>query len=488
MSDRRRAVNGFAWVAVERFGQQAIQIAVILVLARLLEPEEFGLIAMVTILLSVSQSLVDSGMGQALIRLPEITTVQRSTVFWFNAVVSVALFAVVYASAPWVAAFYEQPPLTDLIRFLALVIPLNALGLIQRTDLNQRMSFKDEALAQVPAMAVAGATAITLAYMGAGVWALAIEQVVLAGLSSLILWIRVRSDIRFLWDTSVFRDLFGFGYRLMLSGLIDTFFKDINKLVFGKAFGAATLGFYAQARKLQDLSTQNLVSIIKKVTYPILSQSGSPDRLASDYRKVVFLSSIGVIPLSAVLVLASEPVVLALLGQKWSFSAEILRITAISGMFYHLHAVNLNVLKVMGRSDLVLRLEIIKKANIALALVIGVPLGFMPLLWLLVAASFVALIINTWYTDRLIGYGIAKQILDVGQVGLLVLPMAVFLSVMQQVVRMDEVPVLAMVVAAAMILYAATIRLIRNEASDLVFRLAEPYLQRLRLGHLSRTP
>lgn len=486
--DRTLASNGFFWVSVERFGQQAIQIVVVLVLARLLEPAEFGLVAMVTILLSVSNSLVDSGMAQALIRKPVITTLERSTVFWFNAGISLALFGIVVLGAPWVARFYGQPELTDLVRFMALVIPFNAIGLIQRADLNQRMAFKDETLAQIPALALAAVVAIVLAFNGAGVWALAVQQVLLAAFSSLILWVRVKSDIRMRWDGGVFRELFGFGYKLMLSGLIDTFFKDVNKLVFGKVFGPVTLGFYAQARKLQDISTQNLVSIIKKVTYPLLAQSGDTGRLASDYRKVVQLSSFAVLPVSFVWIVAADPVVLVLLGGKWAFAADILRITAISGMFYHLHVVNLNVLKVLGRSDLFLRLEILKKVNLVVALLIGVRLGFEPLLWLLVAASFIALFINAWYTRKLIGYGIGKQLMDVSHVLVCCLPMIGFLATFQTAFPVRDLVSLALLGLGASATLLLSIRLIRNEASSLVMRLVDPYLHRLRVPYLTRTP
>lgn len=465
MSGPSDATRNVLWVAIDRFGQQAIGAIVLLVLARLLQPEEFGLVAMITIFISVSQSIADSGMAQALIRKPVITVEDRSTVFWFNLAIAIGLYGIIYIGSPAIARFYDQPALVDLTRVMALAIPFMALGIVQRADLAQRLQFKLEAMATFPAVVLSGAVSVILAWQGYGVWALAVQYVLMALASSLFLWMRVRSEVRFLWRKDVFKEHFGFGYKLMLSGLINTLFQDINKLVIGKAFGAAWLGFYAQGRKLQDLSTKNLINIIQKATYPMLSQSDQGGNLLQAYRKVVLLSSLGILPVVFFLVILAETVVVVLLGERWAPAAELLQISGLAGCLYHLHSINLNVLKVLGRSDLFLKLEILKKVNIVIALAIGVPLGIHGMLWMLVGASVVALFINTWYTERLIGYGFGSQIKDVAQVLLLCLAPVAIMLVARVMVPTASLPGLLSTMVAVILVYGVSIYLIRNEAT-----------------------
>jgi O-antigen/teichoic acid export membrane protein len=265
----------------------------------------------------------------------------------------------------------------------------------------------------------------------------------------------------------------------MLAGLLNTFFLDLNKVVIGKVFGANLLGFYAQARKLQDLTSKNLINIIQKATYPLLAQSDHKGELLESYRKVVILSSITILPVALVLILMAEPIVLVVLGSKWMISADVLKITGVSGLLYHLHSINLNVLKVLGRSDLFLKIELLKKSNTVIALLIGVPLGFEPMLWALVISSFVALIINTWYTEKLIGYGIGHQLKDVGQVFIMLIPFIVSVWLVGHFQWVNSILTLVLSMLVFALIFGLSIFFIKNETTHLVTQKLRPLIPKL---------
>jgi len=424
MSLKVQASKGFFWVAIERFGQQILQSVIFIILARLLSPDDFGLVAMLMIFFAVGQTFVDSGMGQALIRKEEITDQDRSTVFWFNLLLSVLFYGLIYIAAPYIADFYERPELIDLTRVMGLAILFFGIAIIQRSEMTQQLEFKKQAYAQIPAMFVAGTVSIVMAYKGFGVWALATQYLLVAFCSSVILWVLQPSVIRFRFSKDSFNELFGFGYKLLISGFINTIYQHIYKLVIGKYFVASTLGFYTQAKKLQDLASKNLVGIIQKVTYPLLSKAGKePERLKRGYRQVIQLSSFLIFPGMLLLILLAKPIIIFVLGPQWEPSVPFLQIVCLSGILYHLHAINLNILKVLGRSDLFLKLEIIKKINTTIAILVGLQFGIYGLLIGQVISSYIALIINTYYTAKFLEYSITEQLQDVLRILVLSLPM-----------------------------------------------------------------
>ncbi len=424
MSLKTQASKGFIWVAIERFGQQILQSVIFVILARLLSPEDFGLVAMLMIFFEVGQTFVDSGMGQSLIRKEEITDQDRSTVFWFNLLVSFIFYGLIYMGAPYIADFYSRPELIDLTRVMGLSIIFFGIAIIQRSEMTQQLQFKKQAYAQIPAMVIAGTLSIIMAYNGYGVWALATQYLLVAFCSSLILWMLQPSVIEFKFNKNSFNELFGFGYKLLISGIISTIYQHVYKLVIGKYFLASTLGYYTQAKKMQDLASKNLVGIIQKITYPLLAKAGKePERLKRGYRQVIQLSSFLIFPGILLLIILAEPIVVFVLGPQWAPSIPFLQIVCVSGILYHLHSINLNILKVLGRSDLFLKLEIIKKVNTTIAILIGLQFGIYGLLIGQVISSYIALIINTYYTAKFLDYTIAEQAKDVLKVLLLSFPM-----------------------------------------------------------------
>lgn len=429
MSLKTQASEGFLWVAIEKFGQQILQTLFFIILARLLSPEDFGLVAMIMILFALAQTVVDSGMGQALIRKEKITNQDRSTVFWFNLIISFVLYGFIYIGAPYIAGFYNRPELVDLSRVMGLAIIFFGIAIIQRSEMTQQLEFKKQAYAQIPAIIVAGTVSIIMAYNGYGVWALATQYLLVAFCSSLILWVLQPSIIKFQFSNESFKELFGFGYKLLISGFINTIYQHIYKLVIGKYFVASTLGYYTQAKKMQDLASKNLIAVIQKVTYPLLAKTGQePERLKRGYRQVIQLSSFLIFPGMLLLIILAEPIVIFVLGQQWAPAIPFLQIVCISGILYHLHAVNLNILMVLGRSDLFLKLEIIKKVNTTIAIFIGLQFGIYGLLIGQVISSYIALFINTYYTAKFLEYRILEQVQDVFKILVLSFPMALIVG------------------------------------------------------------
>lgn len=477
MSLKNQAAKGLFWVAIERLGQQLLQTIIFIVLARLLTPEDFGLIAMLMIFFAIAQSLLDSGMGQALIREKEITDQDRSTVFWFNLFISIAFYGLLYTSAPFIAEFYERSELISLTRVMGLAVLFFGVAIVQRSELTQQLEFKKQAYAQIPAVVIAGVVSVTMAFKGFGVWALVAQYLLVAICSSIALWIVQPANIRLQFDKESFTKLFGFGYKLLLSGLLNAVYQHIYKLVIGKYFVATTLGFYTQAKKLQELVSQNFVGIIQKVTYPLLAKAGTePARLKRGYRQVVQTSSFVIFPGIILLMMFAEPILRFVLGEKWVPATNFLQIVCLSGILHHLHSINLNVLKVLGRSDLFLKLEVIKKINITVAIFIGIRFGIYGLLIGQVISSYIALFINSWYTARFLDYSLLEQLEDVFYVLLLSSPMIVVLAISMVFIPVSSLWILIGYIILAALIYIVGNLLYRSQVVDTLLGMLHPYL------------
>lgn len=410
---KHKTLKGTLWSSVERFSVQGIAFVVMIVMARILTPEDYGLVGMVTIFVAVSQSLVDSGFSQALIRKQDRSETDNSTVFFFNIAVGLVLYLILFLCAPLIARFYDQPLLTPLTRLISLSVLINSFVVVQRALLTVRIDFKTQAKASLAAAIIAGAVGITMAYTGFGVWAIVWYQLVNLAVNVGLLWVFSKWRPRLLYSWASFRELFSFGSKLALSGIIDTLYNNIYLIVIGKVFKASDLGYYTRAHQFAQFPSSNLSAIMQRVTFPVLCTiQDDDDRLRSVYRRFLRLSAFVVFPLMCGLAGVSYPFIRLILGEKWLFSAGLLQIICLSMMWYPVHAINLNLLKVKGRSDLFLRLEIIKKCLGVAVLCATVPLGLVAMCWGSVVSSILCLVINTRYTGRLIQVGFLVQMRD----------------------------------------------------------------------------
>lgn len=428
---KQKTVKGTVWSAVERFSVQGVQFIVMIVMARILTPEDYGLVGMLAIFLAVSQSLIDSGFSQALIRKMDRTEIDNCTVFYFNIVVGLVLYLILYFLAPLVAKFYDAPAITSIMRVICISVIINSLVVVQRALYTVNIDFKTQAKASLSAAIVSGIIGITMAYKGFGVWSIVTQQLTNLGINAGLLWLFSKWRPRLLYSWKSFRELFSFGSKLMLSGLLDTLYKNIYTLVIGKVFNASSLGHYTRAHQFADFPSSNLTGIMQRVTYPVLCNIQEDDeRLKNVYRRFLKLSAFIIFPLMLGLSAVSEPFVEIFIGRQWSYCSSLLQILCFSMMWFPIHAINLNLLQVKGRSDLFLRLEVIKKIIGIAMLCVTIPMGLTVMCFGQIISSIVALIINTYYTGKLIDIGFFKQMKDLLPITLLSLAMfAVVLAV-----------------------------------------------------------
>lgn len=408
-----KTVKGVVWSSVGRFSVQGVQFVVMLLIARLLDPKDFGLVGMLAIFLAVAQSLIDSGFSQALIRKQDRTEIDNSTVFYFNIVVSAILYLILYAIAPWVSDFYNEPQLCRLMRMLCLIVIINSFAVVQRAIYTASINFKTQAKASFIAALASGLVGVLMAYNGYGVWALVWQQLLNAGVNTLLLWIYSNWYPRWVYSWKSFRELFAFGSKLLASGLLDTLYTNIYLLVIGKIFSAANLGYYTQADRFTKFPSSNITGILQRVTYPVLcSIQDDDERLREDYRKLLRLSAFIIFPMMCLLAGVSCPLVELLLGEKWRFAATLIIPLSFNMMWWPIHAINLNLLQVKGRSDLFLRLEIVKKIIGVTVLVLSIPFGLLFMCYAGIVTSIICLVVNTYYTGKLIQVGFFMQMKD----------------------------------------------------------------------------
>lgn len=410
---KNKTARGIIWSSVERFSVQGIQFLVMIIMARLLTPEDYGLVGMLTVFIAVSQSLIDSGFSQALIRKQDRTETDNSTVFYFNLAIGLFLYALLFLAAPLIADFYDEPVLVNITRVLCISVFINSLVVVQRALLTARIDFKTQAKAALFAAILSGIIGIWMASVGYGVWSIVTQQLVNLGCNTLLLWILSRWHPSLCYSWHSFRELFAFGSKLLASGLLDTLYRNIYLIVIGKVFSASDLGYYTRAYQFSEFPSSNVTGIMQRVTYPVLcSIKDENARLANIYRRLLRVSAFIIFPLMMGVAAVAHPLVLVLLKEQWLFCATLLPILCFSMMWYPVHSINLNLLQVKGRSDLFLRLEIIKKVLGVLVLCITLPMGLIAMCTGSVFSSVLCLVINTHYTGKLINVGFLVQVKD----------------------------------------------------------------------------
>lgn len=414
MSLKQKTVSGLLWSFIDQFANLGITFIAGIILARLLSPREFGLIGMITVFIAVSESFINSGFSSALIRKKDCTDTDFSTVFYFNLVAGILFFIILFFSAPAIAGFFNEPQLEAIVQVLGIVLIIDSLTLIQRTILTKRIDFKLQARISVIASLGSGIVAIVMAFNGFGVWSLVAQRLLRQGLNSFFLWLWNRWRPLWVFSKQSFKELFGFGSKLLVSGLIDTLYRNIYYLVIGKYFSAQELGFYTRADEFKRIPSQQLNGIIGRVSYPVLSsmQDDKP-RLKANYQKLIRSTMLITFVLMLGMAAVAEPMIITLIGEKWRPSIIYLQMLSFVGMMYPLHALNLNMLQVSGRSDLFLKLEIIKKILAVPTIVIGVFWGIKIMIAGMMVNTLIAYYLNSYWSGRFIGYSFKEQVSDI---------------------------------------------------------------------------
>jgi len=459
-----RAASAAWWSTLEILARYGVQFVVMVVLARLLTPDDFGLIAMLLVFTSIGTLLVDSGFGAALIQRQQTTADDETTVFVFTMVVGVATALVLALSAPAIAAFFGQPKLIDLTRVMAVVLPLGGFAAVPDALLTMKLNFKARARAEVVASLCSGTMAVILALRGFGVWSLAWQGIVSIGVRGVLLWVYSGWRPRGHYRAASFRSLFGFGGYMLLTGLMNATAMRLQSLLIGKLFDARALGFYTLAQNTQQAPASLIDGILKRVGLPVFStiaqdRSKLRTALRASLRMAMFLF----VPCMVGLAVVARPLIDLVYGARWIPAAPILSILSLSAALYPIHILNLAAIGALGRSNLLLRVEVAKQI-IAIVLIGGAAYwGPLAIAWAVLASGLSGVAINAYYSKKLLDYGPLAQVMDQSATFALSLVAA---AVGWLVLRWFEPGSLSMLaaVAAAALAYGVLAVFTRNEA------------------------
>lgn len=409
-SIKESVINSTKWTAFEKLGVQGVQFVLSIVMARLLTPEDYGIVGMLSVFLTISTTFVDSGFSNALVRKQEYKEVDYSTVFFFNFFVAVVVYLILFFTAPLIASFFEMPILTSVLRVQALSLIINSLTVVQVAKLTRALDFKSLALLTMYSNILSGICGIGLAYLGFGVWALVGQVLIQSVINLLYLVIRYRWFPTTGFSIDSFKELGSYGSRLLASSLLHTLYTQLTTFIIGKFFSAKTLGFYNRAVQTVALPKQLFEGVIGKITFPIFAKvQDDKKRLINVYRKYIKMSSMCMFFAYALLFALSKPLVLFLLTDKWADCIIYLQLLCFVCMFDNVTSINLTLLKVIGRSDLYLRLEIIKKIISVSILLCAVPFGVIGICVAKIFYEQLAIAINTYYTGKIFNLGYLTQ-------------------------------------------------------------------------------
>lgn len=414
MSFCRAAARGMMWTGLDQVGSFVARFVIGLVLARLLTPEDYGVIGILTVFLALATTFVDSGFASALIQKQGRTQEDYSVVFYFNVAMAVAFYAVLFLSAPYLARFYNLPILRDVTRVIALTLIIGALSSAQLTKLTIDLRFKMQAGISFFSLLASGIVGIIMAFLGFGVWALVAQSVFGALLKTILVVLVTRWRPLLVFPVSSFKSLFSFGSKLLAAGLINTVYTNLYSLVIGKVFGPRDLGEFSRANSFASLGPNIVLNTAMKVNYPMLAKYQNDDALLiRQYKTLIRFPLYALVPALFCLFALAEPLVVATIGEKWLGCVPMLQVLCIGYCLFPMTNINLTLLNVKGRTDLVLKLEIIKKAVAVSLVFVAIPFG---VFWMCVAKAtydILSCVFNCYYTGKLLGYGLIRQIIDI---------------------------------------------------------------------------
>lgn len=411
--NNKSVLSNFIWRFLERCGAQGVTLIVSIVLARLLDPNVYGTIALVTIFTTIMQIFVDSGMGNALIQKKDADDLDFSSVFYFNIVMCSVLYLIMFFLAPFIAKFYKIPELTAVVRVLSLILVISGVKNVQQAYVSRHLMFKRFFFATLGGTIGAAVIGILMAYYGFGVWALVAQMLFNTTIDTLILWITVKWRPKKMFSMQRLKSLFSYGWKLLISALLDTVYNNIRQLIIGKVYTKSDLAYYNNGKKYPEYLVSNINTAIDSVLLPTMSnEQNHPERVKSMTRRAIKTATFIIMPLMVGFAVCSRQLVSLILTDKWLPSVPFMQIFCISFAFYPIHTANLNAIKAMGRSDLFLKLEIIKKSIGVVTIIIAIKFGVMAMAYSMLITSFISQIVNSFPNKKLLNYSYLEQIKD----------------------------------------------------------------------------
>lgn len=470
---KNSAKSGMLWSFMIQGGTQAINFIVTVILARLLLPEQFGLIGMIAIFIAISRALIDGGFVSSLIRTKDADDLDYSTVFFVNLGSSIVLYGLLFFTAPFIARFYQQDILINLIRVISLVLVINAFSLVQSTKMNKDLQFKTQFKLQIPSLIISATLSIWMAYDNYGVWSLVAKDLIYAIVASAQLWWYAKWVPKFVFDKEKFKYHFNFGYKLSLTAIINTTFDNLYNVVIGKYFSAAQLGYFTRARSLEQLPSGFFYNAFNRVFYPLLAKTSDNDEhLKETYSKLMQIVVFVVTPILVYLGIIATPFFRWLLTEKWLPAVPYFQLLIISGIFYPIHNYNLNICNLKGRSDMVLKLSMMHNILLFLGAFSAIWYGINGLLYSLIFVNILITFINAFASGSLIGYKLKHQINDLLPILLLNLMMGGFFYLVQinWMYRMNDILNLVINFIVFFLMYALIALLLKMQVAKLVLK------------------
>lgn len=413
-SIRKRATTGAIWAAVDRFGIVLLQFVINIVLARLLTPEDFGCIGMITIFVAVSQTLIDGGFGSALIQKKEATQQDFSTIFYWNILFSGFLYVILFFTSPFIAAFFRMPLLTDILRVLGIVLITNAFGLVQKVKLRKQLDFRKIAIANIASNAIAAAAAIGLANNGFGVWSLVLMQLFTSVISGIFLWVLAKWYPSLVFSVESLKKLFGYGGYLLITNVLQDFCTHLQGVVIGRKFSAVEMGLYSQAKKMDEVACLTFPNIIVQVVFPLYSElQNDLTRLRGLLKQNTRVISFIIFPLMALLIVIADQVIVFLFGEKWVGAVPYFQVLCIGGFFACLQNMNYYAIAAIGKSGTLFRWSFYKWGFLLTLLLWGTHFGMSGVLVAMVVSNINIYLINAYLVQRYVGYTLVQQVRDV---------------------------------------------------------------------------
>ena len=475
-----KTVKGVAWSGIDNVVQFGVSFIVSIVLARLLSPDDYGLIGIIAIFTAVCTAIINGGFSVALIRKNDVTDDDYNTVFIVNLGASLFLYIVIFLLSSFIADFFHRQELIALTRISSLGLIIGALALVQQTRLTKQIDFKTQTKITIAASLISGLIGIILAMLGYGVWSLVAQSLSSQALRTILLWFANKWMPSLRFSTKSFNELFGFGWKMMASSLLDTVWKELYQVVVGRFYNSATLGQYTRSKQFSQLFSSNLTTVIQRVTFPVLSNiQDDKDRMVLAYRRIIkitmFITAISMFFLGAV----SEPLLYCLIGAKWHEAATYLPLICIAGSTYPLHALNLNILEVEGRSDLFLGLEVIKKIIALGPLFVGALVGIMPMLYVNLLVSIISFFLNSYYSGKLIGYSSWRQIKDIAPSYTIAAIIAVPVFLLKYLPLSNWI-ILPLQITSGMMVFLIISKMTQVEEWEEVKNIGKPFINKIR--------
>lgn len=461
-------VNNFLWRFLERCGAQGVTFIVSIVLARLLDPTVYGTVALVTVFTTIMQVFVDSGMGNALIQKKNADDLDFSSVFYFNIVICAIMYIIMFFSAPFIADFYNKPELVSIVRVLSLILIISGVKNVQQAYVSRNMLFKKFFFSTLGGTVGAAIIGIAMAYMGYGVWALVAQMLFNAIVDTCILWITVKWRPKKMFSLQRLKGLFSYGWKLLASSLLDTVYNDLRQLIIGKMYSSDDLAFYNQGKKFPNLIVTNINTSIDSVLLPTMSkEQDNSERVKQMTRRAIKTSTYLMMPIMIGFAVCAEPLVSLILTDKWLPCVPFLRIFCITYAFYPIHTANLNAVKAMGRSDLFLKLEIIKKIVGLISILITMWFGVMAMAYSLLVTSVLSQIINSWPNKKLLNYSYVDQLKDIfPQIGLTLIMAAIVYCV--EFIGLGNIPTLIIQILIGIVIYVTGSKLFHIDSFEYI--------------------